>query len=175
MVYGFIKQSGGHVAIASTPGEGTRVRLYLPRAAAEASLPSDSGSPEPLSLGSECILVVEDDEAVRRHVSLQLARLGYRILTAGGASEALELLEAHADVDLLFTDIIMPGELNGFRLAETARGLRPELPVLFTSGYSHDVLGDQGNTGEHVQLLQKPYSRQDLAAAVRRALGGADR
>ncbi|MDZ7826925.1 MAG: MASE1 domain-containing protein [Gammaproteobacteria bacterium] len=93
MVYGFIKQSGGHVAISSTLGEGTRIRLYLPRAPVEASLPSDSGRPEPLPTGSERILVVEDDEAVRRHVSHQLARLGYRVLIASDASEALELLE----------------------------------------------------------------------------------
>jgi len=171
MVYGFIKQSRGHVGIYSEPGVGTTLKLYLPRASAavtavEAGLAV--GEPEG---GSGTILVVEDDELVRGHVAVQLAGLGYRVLTAASGPEALEIVRGAEELDLLFTDIVMPGGMNGRALAEAARRLRPGLPVLFTSGYARNAIVHHGRLDAGVQLLSKPYRRQELAAKVRQVLG----
>ncbi len=169
MVYGFVKQSKGQVKIDSAPGQGTTVRLYLPRAwLAEAALPAREEGEVPR--GTEKILLVEDDDLVREHVGEQLRGLGYRVVSLSSGAAAMEALNKFADIDLLFTDILMPGGMNGRELAEKARILRPGLRVLFTSGYSDAAWpsGAMRDPGE--ALLQKPYRRQDLAQRLRTAL-----
>jgi len=179
-VFGFVKQSGGHIRIYSEPGQGTSVKIYLPRA----ELPAAEAVPRvaaPVAAGSERILLVEDDDLVRRHVTLQLEGLGYGVVAAADGAAALRRIEAGEPFDLLFTDVMMPG-MNGRELAEAARALRPGLPVLFTSGYTEEALGQQGTLEEGVHILNKPYRRGVLAAKLRevldaeaRAPGGARR
>lgn len=171
MVYGFVKQSGGHARLYSELGHGTTVRLYLPRADAAHEPVRERPKTEPVG-GSELILVVEDEEMVRSFVTASLTRLGYRVLLADAGSSALEQIRAHHDIALLFTDVIMPGGMNGRDLSDAARQLRPTLRVLYTSGYTADALIHQGRLDPGVHLLSKPYRREDLAAAVRRALDG---
>lgn len=170
MVYGFVKQSGGDVRIYSEVGAGTTVRLYLPRAMSEAVGPAPATDEAPLETGSETILVVEDDALVRHHATGLLAGLGYRVMTADSGEAALELLRGGEAVDLLFTDIVMPGGMNGRDLAGHARALRPDLPVLFTSGYARNAIVHHGRLDPGVHLLVKPYRRQELAAKVRQVL-----
>jgi CheY-like chemotaxis protein len=170
MVYGFVKQSRGHVNIYSEPGEGTTVRLYLPRAGSGAepeSLPADTEIPVG---GAETVLVVEDDELVRGFVVQQLRGLGYEVREAENAAAALAILESSAAVDLLFTDVVMPGGMNGRELAEAASALRPGLRVLFTSGYSENAIVHHGRLDPGVQLLAKPYRAIDLARRLREVL-----
>ena len=169
MVYGFVKQSGGHARIYSELGEGTTVRLYLPRSVGVDEPLVELPASDPVG-GSERILVVEDEEVVRSFVTNSLTRLGYEVIVADDAPSALAVLEARDDVALLFTDVIMPG-MNGREMAEAAQLIRPGLRVLYTSGYTADALIHQGRVDPGVQLLSKPYRRGDLAAAVRRALG----
>ncbi|MFC7736973.1 PAS domain S-box protein [Roseomonas sp. GCM10028921] len=168
MVYGFMKQSGGHASISSTPGLGTVVRLYLPRAhgrsAPEPAAPAVRGAG-----GSERVLLVEDDVLVREHVAAQLRELGYRAEVVPGAAEALEALAAQ-DFDLLFTDVVMPGGMDGLDLAAEARRLRPSMRVLLTSGYTEGALTSCRPPEPDVMMLSKPYKRRDMAEAVRRAL-----
>jgi CheY-like chemotaxis protein len=172
MVYGFIRQSRGHITIYSELGHGTSVKMYLPRALD--ALDADSTSaPEPDDLqGWETILVVEDDDLLRGNVERQLSGLGYRVLTSANGQEALELIRRGAPVDLLFTDVIMPGGLNGPALARAARDLLPSLRVLYTSGYTENAIVHQGRLDAGVQLLTKPYARADLALKVRAVLAG---
>ena len=170
MVFGFVKQSGGHVRIYSEPGEGTAVKLYFPRAAR----PATETRPKPAARhavgGTETILVVEDEALVREHVVAQLRALGYRVLAANDGPEALSLLQGGAAVDLLFTDVVMPGGIGGRDLAERAGLLRPGLKVLFTSGYTETSVFHQGRLQPGVDLLSKPYRRDVLAAKVRKVL-----
>ncbi len=177
MVYGFVKQSAGHVRIASEPGRGTTVTLYLPRAPAPPSAVAAAEAPDEVVGGSERILVVEDDPIVRVFVENQLHGLGYRVVTASAGAEALSLLDAGEPVDLLFTDIVMPGGMNGRELADAVLERRPGLPVLFTSGYTEVGVVRDGVLDSDVDLLHKPYRRAELAARIRRALarGGAAR
>jgi PAS domain S-box-containing protein len=169
MVYGFVKQSGGHLDIYSEVGRGTTVKLYLPRAAGAAE-PDAKPASRALTGGSETILVVEDDVLVRRYVVEQLGALGYRILEAGTGAAALALVAAGKRFDLLFTDVMLPGGMLGPELLEQMRDKLPGLRALFTSGYSEGhVLPRERGAGE-VRLLQKPYSRQRLAAEIRAAL-----
>ena len=170
MVYGFAKQSNGHVKIYSEPGHGTTVRLYLPRAAAAMAHPQPAETPEEASGGNEKILLVEDDELVRSHVGTQLRDLGYRVVSVGNGAAALAALRQFPDIDLLFTDIVMPGGMNGDALAEQALALRPDLRLLFTSGYSETALQRGGRLQGRARLLQKPYRRRDLTAMLRAAL-----
>jgi CheY-like chemotaxis protein len=171
MVYGFVKQSGGHVAITSAPGQGTTVRLYLPRTDdAHASSWTSNGRTDALVGGSETILLVEDEASVRQYASTQLASLGYRVLAAGDGPEALSILRQHADVALLLTDIVLPGGLSGPRLAEQALALRPGLKVLYSSGYTANEILHHGRVDAGALLLPKPYRRADLARKVRAAL-----
>ena len=168
MVYGFIKQTGGEAKIRSTPGKGTTVDLFFPSLAqgtAATPLPSRPGRGQG---GSEHIMVVEDDPFVRQNLTAQLRALGYHVTTAEGAAEALARWPQ--DVDLLFTDVVMPGGMNGRDLATRALALRPSLRVLFTSGYSRDALLTEGRLPPGVQLLGKPYRRHELAAKVREVL-----
>ncbi|MCC5887031.1 MAG: PAS domain S-box protein [Gammaproteobacteria bacterium] len=172
MVYGFIKQSQGHVRIYSEIGEGTTVHLYLPRVigAGERGVRGAAHVPAaPLGQG-EKILLVEDDELVRNHLTAQLRALGYQVVAARNGPEGLQVLRQFADLDLLFTDVVMPGGMSGRDLADAARLLRPDLPVLFTSGYTENAIVHHGRLDAGVQLLSKPYRQQDLARKVRRVL-----
>ena len=169
MVYGLVKQSNGYLDIRSRPGHGTSVRIHLPRVADPQAPDRVPGGHAALEGGSEHILLVEDDALVRRYVASQLAALGYRVSVADGASEALRHLAADGTIELMLTDVMMPG-MNGRELADAARGLRPGLPVLFSSGYSEDALASEGRLPEGVLLLAKPYHKAELARRVRQAL-----
>ena len=171
MVYGFAKQSHGHVKIYSEPGEGTTIRLYLPRAhAVQETVPADRGPARAMVGGHERVLVVEDDPMVRDHVARQLRGLGYAVTEVSDGQKALEHLKSDADYDLLFTDVVMPGGLNGRQLAQAARLLHPNLRVLFTSGYTENAIVHNGRLDPGVHLLSKPYRKRDLADKVRRVL-----
>jgi PAS domain S-box-containing protein len=171
MVYGFVKQSNGHIRVYSEVGNGTTIKIYLPRAAAAEATSPAPAPPEAVSGGHERILVVEDDPLVRKQVSAQLESLGYSIQTAPDAVEALAILESGAAFDLLFTDVILPRGMNGRQLADAAIRLRPSLKVLYTSGYSEDAVVHDGRLDPGVLLLTKPYRKDDLARMIRRALG----
>ncbi|ACB96577.1 ATP-binding protein [Beijerinckia indica] len=167
-VYGFLKQSGGHIEIESEKGQGTTVRLFLPRARADAE---QANASEPLSLAEpvghrETLLIVEDDAEVRGYSVEILRSLGYTVLVAKQANEALAYLHQSRAIDLLFTDIGLPG-MNGRDLAEAARMLRPGLPVLFTSGYARSGVLDEEHLDLGMQLLRKPFSRTELAWRLR--------
>ena len=172
MVYGFIKQSGGHIKVYSEPGHGTTVRLYLPRAAEGGVAGRAAAASEPPPRGHERVLLVEDNAEVRRMVAAQLERLGYAVEATENGPAALALLDAGRPVDLLFTDVVMPGGMNGFELASAARELRPALKVLVTSGFPGTCLPSGGGdpAGPGFDFLGKPYRHQDLARAVREVL-----
>jgi signal transduction histidine kinase/ActR/RegA family two-component response regulator len=173
MVYGFARQSGGHATIYSEPGHGTTVRLYLPRAAGTVPA-AEATPPAPVApAGNETVLVVEDDDTVRLLACRELEVLGYRVIAAANGAEALARIEQGDAVDLLFTDIVMPGGLSGRELADAVQQLRPGLPVLFTSGYTENAIVHHGRLDPGVLLLSKPYRHQDLARAVRSALDAA--
>jgi PAS domain S-box-containing protein len=169
MVYGFVKQSGGHVKIYSEERHGTTVRIYLPRATAPAAEEVDAPSTV-LTGGCETILVVEDDALVRKYVTAQLQSLGYRTLEAANAAEALAIADGTAQFDLLFTDIIMPGAMNGRQLADEVARRRSGIKVLFTSGYTENALLEHGRLPSAVLLLTKPYRKSELARMLRQAL-----
>ncbi len=169
MVYGFVKQSGGHVRIYSEEGYGTTVKIYLPRAVARAERAPDAQPTAPLG-GRETILVVEDDALVRQYVTTQLHGLGYGTLEAANAGEALAISDSGAPFDLLFTDVIMPGAMNGQQLAREMAARRANLKVLFTSGYTENALLDHGRLPPGVLLLAKPYRKTELAHMLREAL-----
>jgi CheY-like chemotaxis protein len=169
MVYGFVKQSGGHVKIYSEVGHGTSVKLYLPRVHEDED---QAVGPDLVEVGggTETILVVEDDEEVRSTVTEMLRELGYKVLMAKDASSALPILESGVKIDMLFTDVVMPGPLRSPELARKAKERMPEIAVLFTSGYTENAIVHGGRLDAGVNLLAKPYSRQLLATRVRRAL-----
>jgi CheY-like chemotaxis protein len=171
-VYGFVKQSGGHVKIYSEVGKGTTVKLYLPRlnVGAEDQAGADDRAPPPRSQTSEMILVVEDDEGVRSHTLESLCDLGYRTLDAGNGRTALQLLRDNPDIQLLFTDVVLPDGMNGQQLAEEARRQRPDLKVLMTTGYARNAILHHGKVDPGVQLITKPFSFAALAAKVRSVL-----
>jgi CheY-like chemotaxis protein len=170
MVYGFAKQSGGHVKVYSELGHGTSVKLYLPKADRESQAPSRQSAPMGNLRGSEVILLAEDNAAVREFAKSQLEDLGYRVFDAGDGKEALRMIEEHPEIDLLFTDLVMPGGMNGRELAHEASRLNPRLKVLFCSGYAKDTVLHQGLLDEDVQLLNKPYTRLELAKRIREVL-----
>jgi PAS domain S-box-containing protein len=170
-VYGFVKQSGGHVTIYSEPGRGTTVKLFLPRSAPSASAwakERDRSTAPPH--GSENVLVVEDNPDVRRLVRRQLTELGYTVHEAGHGPEALRLLHSPLPVDLMFTDVVMPEGMTGYELAAAAREFRPSLKILFTSGYTAIGAGQEHDSRAGGPLLSKPYRKRDLAHFVRAAL-----
>jgi len=169
MVYGFVKQSGGHVKIYSEPGEGTTVKLYLPRTHDKEDLGGVMES-TPVLGGAETILVAEDDEQVRVTVVEMLSELGYRVLKASDASSALAIIESGVSIDLLFTDVVMPGPLRSPELARRARHLIPGIAVLFTSGYTENAIVHGGRLDAGVELLGKPYTREALARKIRHVL-----
>jgi PAS domain S-box-containing protein len=171
MVYGFVSQSGGHARIYSEIGHGTVVRLYLPRSMTAPEM-AEAASAPPLELptGKETILFVEDDPMVRQHTGRQIVGLGYAILMAENAAEALALVDDGYVPDLLFTDVVMPGGVNGRQLALKLRERWPELRVLYTSGYAHGQLTIDGESVPSKYVLGKPYRRADLAAKLREVL-----
>ncbi|MBB3995660.1 PAS domain S-box-containing protein [Sulfitobacter undariae] len=166
MVYGFAKQSGGHILIDSTVGTGTTVKLYLPRCLQEeaAARPINAIG---MAGGTETILLVEDDNEVRETAAGMLSDLGYTVLEAPDAKNAQAILETEIAVDLLFTDVVMPGGSTGHDLAKIARNLRPDLPVLFSSGYVQDAIVHDGRLDEGVELLGKPYTQLTMAQKIR--------
>jgi signal transduction histidine kinase/CheY-like chemotaxis protein len=169
-VYGFVKQSGGHVKIYSEIGEGTTIKIYLPRALAAASGPREAEPPLVGSLGSETILVVEDEADVRSYLAETLRDLNYRVIEAEDGAAALALFEAKPFlIDLLLTDIVMPG-MNGRQLADELRQRQSELKVLFITGYSRNAIVRQGRLDPGVSLLQKPLTQVMLAAKIREIL-----
>lgn len=170
MAYGFAKQSGGHIKIYSEPGQGTTVKLYLPRANRPGETTSTGQAEESDFSGTEKILVVEDDDMVRSHAESQLRDFGYDVISAPNGAEALEIIRNNPDIDLLFTDVIMSGGINGRDLVDKAKKIRPDLKVLYTSGYTENAIVHHGRLDAGVQLLQKPYRRADLARKIRRAL-----
>jgi PAS domain S-box-containing protein len=175
MVYGFVKQSGGHVTVYSEPGKGTTFRIYLPRhygndADREQALTCQL----PTAGNGELILLVEDNDLVQNHAAEQLSELGYQVLRASSGAEALDLLHTHPDIALLFTDVIMPGGMSGRELADEALRLRPGLPVLYASGYTENAIMHHGRLEPGVLLLAKPYRRAELASKLRQALAEAE-
>ena len=169
MVYGFVKQSGGHVKIYSEVGHGTTIKLYLPRAmeAEDVEVAVDTG---PVTGGTETVLVVEDDAEVRATVVELLSDLGYRVLKAVDAQSALSVIESGIPIDILFTDVVMPGTLKSPELARKARERLPDIAVLFTSGYTENSIVHGGRLDKGVELLSKPYTREALARKFRHVL-----
>ncbi|MYN41706.1 PAS domain-containing protein [Duganella sp. FT109W] len=170
MVYGFARQSGGHVKIYSEPGNGTTVKLYLPRSTEAEDAPL---APEARAIvgGKETILVAEDDEGVRATVVELLTELGYQVLKANDAASALSIIDSGMQIDLLFTDVVMPGPLRSPDLARKARERQPGMAVLFTSGYTENAIVHGGRLDAGVDLLGKPYTREALARKIRHVLG----
>lgn len=171
MVDGFVEQSGGHLEISSDPGRGTTVRVYLPRCPEHAGerTPIDVSAPDRGGRG-ERILIVEDQPKVRRLAGRILSRLGYDVLQSGTAADALDILAGSADVDLLFTDVVLPGGMSGVELADAALRRRPGLKVLYTSGYAPDRVLEKDHVDQGALLVRKPFQTEDLARIVRCAL-----
>jgi PAS domain S-box-containing protein len=169
MVYGFVKQSAGHIRIYSEEGHGTTIRMYLPPGSGIPSAVADIQSAS-IEGGEETILVVEDDRLVRGYVLAQLHSLGYATIEAANAAEALKIVDDGEAFDLLFTDIIMPGNMNGRQLATAVQNTRPGVPVLFTSGYTENAIVHHGRLDSGIMLLAKPYRKSELARMIRRAL-----
>jgi CheY-like chemotaxis protein len=169
MVYGFLKQSGGHVKIYSEVGAGTTVKLYFPREAASEDTLVAVPSGE-VKGGEETILVVEDDEEVREVAVAMLAELGYRVVKAKDAAAALIIVDSGIPIDLIFTDVMMPGTLRSPELARKAKERLPNVAVLFTSGYTQNAIVHGGRLDPGVELLAKPYTREALARKIRHVL-----
>jgi len=172
MVYGFVKQSNGHVSIYSEPGLGTTVRIYLPNVTLNGSRSSSqpAADEDALPRGNETILVVEDDPFVRSSVILRVESLGYKVVLAVDGREAVMKLRTNPEIDMLFTDIVMPGGMSGWEVAELAQQMRPGLPTVFTSGYALEALVDQGRAPVKSIVLTKPYRKAELAHRLREAL-----
>ena len=169
MVYGFIKQSAGHIKIYSEEGHGTTIKMYLPPGKTP-TVVGEGVTPATIEGGHETILVVEDDRLVRDYVLAQLHSLGYVTLQAANAAEALAIVAAGKPFDLLFTDVIMPGRMNGRQLADELQRTRPDLRVVYTSGYTENAIIHHGRLDSGVLLLAKPYRKSDLARIIRKAL-----
>ncbi|MEI7805817.1 MAG: ATP-binding protein [Hyphomicrobiales bacterium] len=175
MVYGFVKQSGGHIQIYSEPGEGTSLKMYFPRLASEAGLPAWSGA-DPVEQGArasghnELILLVEDDAGVRAYVTEALQDIGYRVVTTNNGANALKILQDEPDIALLFTDVVLPGGMKGRQLADKARETLPKLKVLFATGYTRNAIIHHGRLDPDVELLIKPFTAQALSNKVRQVL-----
>jgi signal transduction histidine kinase len=170
MVYGFVKQSNGHIKIYSEEGHGTTVKLYLPQATGLAGAPAGAADSSGIERGDESILIVEDDALVREYVVAQISSLGYATLAASNAAEALVIIDGPDRIDLLFTDVIIPGGMNGRQLAIEALTRRQGLKVLYTSGYTENAIVHHGRLDAGVLLLPKPYLSSDLARMIRTAL-----
>jgi CheY-like chemotaxis protein len=169
MVFGFVKQSGGGIKVTSEEGRGTIFTIYLPKAETSTLRPAGYDERKVVG-GTETILCVEDDRDVRQYVTVQLESLGYKVISAANATEALAIVAEGTPFDLLFTDIVMAGGVNGRELAEQMVAARPSLRVLFTSGYAYDSLHAQGRATMGSPLLAKPYRKAELARMLRRSL-----
>ena len=170
-VYGFVRQSSGHVRIYSEPGQGTTVKVYLPRYfGSDKTWTSKQRRVTPRAIGTERILVVEDDDTLRSYTGELLTELGYQVLQAASGPDALQLLDAGEEVDLLFTDIVMPGGMNGRQLADEARQRSPNLKVLYTTGYTRNAIVHHGQLDPGVQMIGKPFSMDALSAKIRDVL-----
>jgi CheY-like chemotaxis protein len=169
MAYGFVKQSGGEIVLRSEPGKGTSVRIYLPRSEAE-PVRGEQMSAGPLLGGIETILVVEDEEDVRSTTCGILSALGYKVLEAPDAAKAVEIVKGGQHIDLVFTDVIMPGPVSSLQLGEVVRARLPQAQILYTSGYAEGVLAHEGKLEASVNLLQKPYHPDALSARIRHLL-----
>jgi PAS domain S-box-containing protein len=171
-VYGFVRQSGGHVRIYSELGEGTTAKIYLPRhVGAEEDSAEISRPSAPIhAIGAESILLVEDDDALRAYGVELLNDLGYNALSAANAAGALEIIDRGHKIDLLFTDVVMPGGMNGRELADEATRRRPGLKILFTTGYTRNAIVHQGRLDPGLQMIGKPYTYQELGARIRALL-----
>ncbi|MDQ0124220.1 PAS domain S-box-containing protein [Pseudomonas lini] len=171
MVFGFVKQSGGHIEMSSVPGRGTRVQLYFPRSLRP--LPSESTLHDPLQPGgNETVLVVEDNEAVRSAAVELLREEGYQVLTAGNGDTAMQMLLEGVAVDLIFTDVVMPGLIKSSDLAAWAKVQTPPVPILFTSGHTRDIISRNHQLSPDTHLLSKPYGPEALTQMVRAVLNG---
>jgi CheY-like chemotaxis protein len=169
-VFGFVKQSGGTIALDSAPGKGARFGLYLPLSGEHVALPAPLNAVGTMPRGTGTILVVEDNDLVLDYVVATTTELGYRVLRATNGDEALEVIERGEPINLLFTDVVMPNGMNGIDLAREVRRRRPDVKVLLTSGYSNRTAGASDNS-EFISLV-KPYSSADLAKRLREALSG---
>jgi len=170
MIKDFVRQSNGHIEVRREAGRGTSVEIHLPRAAGMARSPAEDSGNARIEGGDEAILIVEDDVLLRNCVITQAQSLGYRTLAAGNASEALTIINQGEEIDLLFTDVMMPGSINGWQLAIEALNRRPSLKVLYTSGYAKDAMTHDGRLDADALLLAKPYRKADLARMIRNAL-----
>jgi CheY-like chemotaxis protein len=169
MVYGFVKQSAGHIEIYSEEGHGTTIKMYLPPGTGPVVASETSAALTVLGQ-HETILVVEDDKLVRDYVLTRLHSLGYVTLDAANAAEALTIVDAGSDFDLLFTDVIISGAMNGRQLARELQKRKPGLKVLYTSGYTENAIIHHGRLDSGVLLLPKPYRKSDMAVMIRKAL-----
>ena len=174
-VFGFVKQSGGHIKIYSEVDRGTTVKVYLPRHDGADGLASEyvAAAPQDVTDGHEpaVVLVVEDDDTVRLLTTASVEELGYTVLSANSAKEALKILANRADVKLLLTDVVMP-EITGRQLAEEALKNQPQLKVLFTTGYTRNAIVHNGTLDAGVHLLSKPFTLDQLSVAIRRVVAG---
>lgn len=175
MVYGFVKQSGGHLKLYSEVGHGTVVRIYLPRADEREveQAKHDSAMVQSLPSGSETILVVDDDASLLEVSQALLENMGYQVIPARSGAEAIEIVDGEDDFDLVFTDMVMPGGISGIDLARAVRKRRPGIKILFTSGFTETIMFSQADTDDRALLLIKPYEEHELAVRVRRVLDGA--
>jgi two-component system cell cycle sensor histidine kinase/response regulator CckA len=171
MTFGVVKQAGGAIEVYSELGRGTTFKIYLPKIEEQAERLVEGKPDLELARGDETVLLVEDDEGVRDVALSFLEHLGYRVLTAANGGEAFLLMEKHGErIDLLMTDVVMPG-MNGRELAERLLKLKPEMKVLFTSGYTANVIVHHGVVDDHLNFIGKPYSLQALARKMREVLG----
>ncbi|MFZ0206538.1 MAG: response regulator, partial [Roseiarcus sp.] len=174
-VYGFARQSAGHVKIYSEIGEGTTIKIYLPRRLGDSAEATAEKAPDvSRSIGGETILVVEDDDALRKYAKEILTELGYHVLEANSGAVALAALERDEPIDLLLSDVVMPGGVNGRQLGDQAAHMRPGLKVLFMTGYTRNAIVHHGRLDAGVHLIGKPFSFEELAAKVRERLDAAD-
>jgi CheY-like chemotaxis protein len=170
MAFGFAKQSGGHLKIYSEVGHGTTINLYLPRAAGEAVSKTAAVEPEALPKGRETILLVDDNEAVRKTAARQLVDLGYQVIEAADANQALDIMARGTSVDLLFSDVVMPGGLSGFDLAAKVTELYPPMRILLVTGFAEAAIKNGVAKDSNLQVMSKPYRRQELAERLRALL-----
>jgi CheY-like chemotaxis protein len=170
-VYGYVRQSGGHVKIYSEPDVGTTVKIYLPRHRGEEVAATATAEATRAAGGQEIILVVEDDDRVRAISAETLRELGYSVIEASGARDAIRIIEGGAQPDLLFTDVVMP-EMSGRELAKLLQQSRPNMKILFTTGYTRNAIVHNGVLDPGTHLLSKPFNIEDLAAKVRSLLDG---
>jgi two-component system cell cycle sensor histidine kinase/response regulator CckA len=168
--HGIVKQNGGHIGLVSLPGEGTTFEIYLPRAEAENSIAKIPPQPEPARRGNETILLIEDEEPVRKLCTHALEKLGYAVISATAGGEGLErAARFEGTIDALITDVVLP-DMRGPEIAEQLRKVRPDVAVLFISGYPHDAIARDGVLEQDVNFLQKPFTMTKLGEKVRRML-----